>query len=256
MILEAEGICKHFDGTEVLRNAWIRADEGRIIGVIGPNGAGKSTFLAVLSKFVEPEKGRIVYDGEDVTRCRPHEIARRRMIRTFQVPREFARLTVLENLMVAPKDQVGESVLGAWLRWRKVSAQESEIRRKAEEVLRFLNLEGVRDLAAGKLSGGQKKLLELGRALMLEPRLLLLDEPFAGVNPVLIDEIIERFFTLRDRGVCLVVVEHKMRAIKTLCNQVLVMVGGSILTSGEPRAVFRDPRVLEAYLGDGHDLSA
>ena len=249
MLLEADDIHKRFGGIKVLVGAWLKVPERRIIGIIGPNGAGKSTFLAVLSKFIEPERGRITLFGCDITPAKPYQIARREMVRTFQVPREFGRLTVLQNLLVAPKNQAGESVFSAWLRWGRVHAQERLLAEKADEVIEFLNLEAVRNLPAGQLSGGQKKLLELGRALMLNPRLLLLDEPFSGVNPVLIDQIIERLFELRDRGLSLVVVEHNMYAVQTLCDEVFVMADGRILTHGEPRAVFNDARVLEAYLG-------
>jgi branched-chain amino acid transport system ATP-binding protein len=256
MLLEAKGIHKRFDRAEVLVDVWIEAEEAHIVGMIGPNGAGKSTFLAVLSKFLEPEAGKIFLSGRDITQDKPHEIACSRMVRTFQIPREFGRLTVLENMLVAPKGQIGEGVFSAWLRWRKVREQERRLIELADEVIRFLNLEEVRDLHAGKLSGGQKKLLELGRALMLEPRVLLLDEPFAGVNPVMIDQIIERLFALKKRGLCLVVVEHNMYTIKTLCDELFVMVDGKILTSGDPKDIFRDPRVLEAYLGKDDDSLA
>lgn len=254
MLLEARGIHKRFDGTEVLRDAWIEADEGRIIGMIGPNGAGKSTLLAVLSKFIQPEAGKIILDGTDITQAKPYEVARKLMVRTFQVPREFGRLTVLENLLVAPQGQLGENVFSAWLRWKRVKEQERRLVHKAGEIIDFLNLGDVRDLQARKLSGGQKKLLELGRTLMLEPRLLLLDEPFAGVNPVMIEQIIDRLFDLKKRGIAIIVVEHKMYTIKTLCDAVFVMVEGMILTSGDPKAVFEDPRVLEAYLGKDSGL--
>jgi branched-chain amino acid transport system ATP-binding protein len=256
MILDADDIHKRFGGIQVLAGAWLKVPEQRIIGIIGPNGAGKSTFLAVLSKFIEPERGRIRLFGRDITSASPHQIARREMVRTFQVPREFARLTVLQNLMVAPKGQIGESVLAAWLRWDRVKAQERQLREKAEEVIRFLRLEAVRDLPAGRLSGGQKKLVELGRALMLDPRLLLLDEPFSGVNPVMIDQIIARLFELKQRGLSLVVVEHNMYAVQTLCDEVYVMADGRILTHGAPRTVFSDARVLEAYLGKDHGTPA
>jgi len=256
MLFEAKGIHKHFGGVKVLTDAWIQGESGRIVGMIGPNGAGKSTFLAVISKFLAPEKGRIFFKGKDITHARPHEIARWEMVRTFQVPREFGKLSVLENLLVAPKGQIGEKILGAWFRWSRVRSQEHQWIQKADEVLDFLNLTTVRDLMAGKLSGGQKKLLELGRALMLDPCVLLLDEPFAGVNPVLIDEIIERLFALRDRGLCLVVIEHNMYTIRTLCDELFVLVGGKVLTAGRPDEVLQDPRVLDAYLGRANATAA
>ena len=256
MLLEAKGIYKRFGGSQVLIDAWVEAEPNRIVGMIGPNGAGKSTFLAVLSKFLVPESGKILLDGRDITLDRPDRIARKQMVRTFQVPREFGRLTVFENLMAAPKNQLGESVFAAWFRWSKVRAQERKLSEKAEKVLEFLNLTGVRDLPAGKLSGGQKKLLELGRALMLDPRVLLLDEPFSGVNPVLIDQIIARLFDLRNQGLCLVVVEHNMYAVKTLCDDLFVLVEGRIETRGRPEEVLQDPRVLEAYLGRSYGTDA
>jgi len=256
MILEADEIHKRFGGIQVLVGAWLKVPEQRIIGIIGPNGAGKSTFLAVLSKFIEPERGRIRLFGRDITFASPHQLARREMVRTFQIPREFARLTVLQNLMVAPKGQIGESVLTAWLRWGRVQEQERKLTEKANEVIRFLKLEAVRDLPAGRLSGGQKKLVELGRALMLDPRLLLLDEPFSGVNPVMIDQIIGRLFDLKQRGLSLVVVEHNMYAVQTLCDEVYVMADGRILTHGDPHTVFHDSRVLEAYLGKDYGTPA
>jgi branched-chain amino acid transport system ATP-binding protein len=256
MILEAEDIHKRFGGSQVLVSAWLKVPERSIVGIIGPNGAGKSTFLSVLSKFIEPERGRITLFGRDITSAKPYQIARNEMVRTFQVPREFARLTVLQNLMVAPKGQLGENVFNAWLQWGRVRAQEQLLTEKAKEVIRFLNLESVADLPAGRLSGGQKKLLELGRALMLGPQILLLDEPFSGVNPVLIDQIINRLFELKQRGLSLVVVEHNMSAVQALCDEVYVMADGRILTNGEPTDVFSDPRVLEAYLGKDYAPSA
>jgi branched-chain amino acid transport system ATP-binding protein len=256
MILEARDIHKRFGGIRVLVDARLAVAQGQIVGIIGPNGAGKSTLLAVLSKFIPPDRGSIQLFGQDITNAQPHEIALKLMIRTFQVPREFARLTVLQNLLVAPKDQIGEKVFAAWLRWGRVQAQERQLIEKAAEVLKFLNLEAMRDHLAGKLSGGQKKLLELGRALMLDPRLLLLDEPFSGVNPALADQIIERLLALKTRGLALVVVEHNMYAVKALCDEVYVMADGRILTQGPPGQVLSDPRVLEAYLGKDYAPAA
>jgi branched-chain amino acid transport system ATP-binding protein len=256
MILEAADIHKRFGGIKVLVGAWLKVSEQRIVGIIGPNGAGKSTFLAVLSKFIEPDRGRITLFGQDITAARPYQVARNEMVRTFQVPREFGRLTVFQNLMVAPKGQLGENAFSAWLRWGRVKAQERLLAQKAEEVLRFLNLAALRDHPAGKLSGGQKKLLELGRTLMLDPRLLLLDEPFSGVNPVMIDQIMGRLLELKQRGLSLVVVEHNMYAVQTLCDEIYVMADGQILTHGDSGNVFNDPRVLEAYLGRDYGASS
>ena len=250
-ILSIKDLTAGYGDADILHGVNMEIMAHEIVTIVGPNGAGKSTFLAVLSKFLEPEKGHIFFGGKDITRAKPHEIARRKMVRTFQVPREFGNLTVLENLLVAPKNQIGEKIFGAWLRWPRIKSQERQLVHRANEVLDFLNLEEVRNLPARKLSGGQKKLLELGRTLMLDPSVLLLDEPFSGVNPALIDEIIERLFALRQQGLCLIVVEHNMYTIRALCDDLFVLVEGKILTSGRPTDVFEDPRVLDAYLGRG-----
>lgn len=249
MVLEARGIWKSFDGVQVLRDAWIEVEQGQIVGLIGPNGAGKSTFLAVLSKFITPDHGRIVFQQHDISRTPPDKLARMGMSRTFQVPREFGELTVLENLLVAAKSQAGESIWNAWFRFGLVNQQEKELSAQARNILQFLKLDAMCDLPAKRLSGGQKKLLELGRILMLEPQLLLLDEPFAGVNPALIDQLIEQLLELRRRGLTLLVVEHNMYAINALSDVVYVIVDGSILTRNEPQEIRKDARVLEAYLG-------
>ncbi|MGI4814146.1 MAG: ABC transporter ATP-binding protein [Janthinobacterium lividum] len=248
-VLNAMGINKHFGGLHILRDAWIDVPENRIVGLIGPNGAGKSTFLTVLSKFIEPDSGQILSRGLDVTRRSPEMLAQTGIVRTFQVPREFGELSVLQNMVIAAKDQLGESIWKALLLPSRVSAQDRLITDKAQELLRFIGLDQLASSAAKNLSGGQKKLLELGRALMTDPYLLLLDEPFAGVAPGLVDVLIEKLLELRRRGMALLIVEHNMEAVNALCSSVFVMVRGSILTDGPPRKVSNDPRVLEAYLG-------
>ncbi|ASW04150.1 ABC transporter ATP-binding protein [Paraburkholderia aromaticivorans] len=247
--LNAMRIDKRIGGLKVLDDAWIDVPENHIIGLIGPNGAGKSTFLTVLSKFAEPDAGRILTRGLDVTRRSPESLAQTGVVRTFQVPHEFGELGVIDNMVVAAKGQIGESLWKALLRPRAVAAQDRDILEKARELLAFLGLESVSAHAAKNLSGGQKKLLELGRALMTDPYLLLLDEPFAGVAPGLVDVLIEKIQSLQKRGFAFLIVEHNMDAVNALCSNVFVMVQGSILTDGSPRKVSNDPRVFEAYLG-------
>ncbi len=247
--LNAEGVDKTFSGLKVLDGAWIAAPEQAITGLIGPNGAGKSTFLTVLSGFALPDAGRIQARGADVTRAAPEVRAGLGVVRTFQVPREFGGLSVLENMIVGARGQIGESLALALLAPRRVRAQERAIIARADALLEFLGLAHLRAARASGLSGGQKKLLDLGRALMGEPWLLLLDEPFAGVAPGLVDVLVEKIHALRAAGHGFLIVEHNMEAVNALCSRVFVMDRGRILMDGTPAAVAADPRVLEAYLG-------
>ncbi|MGA0565591.1 ABC transporter ATP-binding protein [Ancylobacter sp. VNQ12] len=247
--LTATGISKSFEGLKVLDGAWIDVPEKQIIGLIGPNGAGKSTFLTVVSKFAEPDTGSIYCRDLDVTRRSPEALAQAGIVRTFQIPREFGELSVLDNMMIAAKNQIGESSWRVLVFPTRIAQQDRVIAARAHELLDFLGLSAVKGNAAKNLSGGQKKLLELGRALMTDPFLLLLDEPFAGVAPGLVDVLIEKIHDLNRRGIGFLIVEHNMEAVNALCGSVYVMVRGSILTDGTPQKVSNDPRVLEAYLG-------
>lgn len=248
-MLRAEGIYKHFGGVAALSGARITVAERSITGLIGPNGAGKSTLFGVLSSFVQPDKGSVELDGEEVTKVASHKLVHQGLVRTFQIPREFRGLTVLENLMTAPLKQDGERLIDVFFRARTVRRVEAENRERAYEVLEFLKIDHLASELASNLSGGQKKLLELGRALMTAPRILLLDEPFAGVNPVLVEQIMERIVELRSRGLTLLVIEHNIQAISELSDTLFVMAEGQVLVDGPPDEVMNDPRVLEAYLG-------
>ncbi|MFK7603580.1 ABC transporter ATP-binding protein [Deinococcus sp. SM5_A1] len=250
-LLSAQGVSKNFGGMNVLRDAWIKVEPQSIVGLIGPNGAGKSTFFSVLSGFLAPNTGEIRLGDAPLQNTAPNLIAQQGLVRTFQTPREFAQLTALENMLVARPHQLGDGVFASLFRPGAVRRQELANRERAESLLEFLGLSAVKHTPAGALSGGQKKLLELGRALMLDPKIVLLDEPFAGVNPSLINTIIDRIFALRGDGLTFLIVEHNMKAISTLSDVLFVMVEGSILTSGQPEVVTRDPQVLTAYLG-GH----
>jgi branched-chain amino acid transport system ATP-binding protein len=223
---------------------------GTITGLIGPNGAGKTTLFNLLTGFLRPDGGRVVFEGRDVTGLEPHRVFRRGMCRTFQIPREFKDLTVLENLLVVPSDQAGERLWGPWLRPGRVRAEEARIAGRARETLALVGLAEAAGQPAWTLSGGQKKLLELARAMMADPRLLLLDEPGAGVNPTQMRELVRYVRWLAaERGVTILLIEHDMDLVMSVCDPVIVMSEGRTLAEGPPEAVRRDPRVLQAYLG-------
>jgi branched-chain amino acid transport system ATP-binding protein len=251
-ILEVHDLVKAFGGLVVLNHCSFQVRRGSITGLIGPNGAGKTTLFNVLTGFHRPDSGRVLFNGEDITGLAPHQIFQHRICRTFQIPREFRDMTVLENLMLIPPGQLGERLWFPWFRPALVRQQEAKIRDRALEVLATVRLLGLRDEYARNLSGGQKKLLELARTMMADPTLLLLDEPGAGVNPTLMDELAAYILHLcRDRGVTILLIEHDMDLVMRLCDPVIVLTEGRPLTEGTFEAVAHDPRVLEAYLGGG-----
>jgi len=220
--------------------------------LIGPNGAGKTTLFNVLTGFGKPTSGQVWLKDQDITGLAPHQIFHHGICRTFQIPREFREMTVLENLMLIPPGQLGERLRYPWFRPSLVRRQEVIIRDKALEVLTAVRLIGLRDEYARNLSGGQKKLLELARTMMADPELLLLDEPGAGVNPTLMDELAEYILYLaRVRGVTILLIEHDMDLVMRLCDPVIVLSEGRPLVEGSFETVANDPRVLEAYLGGG-----
>jgi branched-chain amino acid transport system ATP-binding protein len=249
MTLEIRDISKSFGGFKALDGMTLTIDSKGLFGIIGPNGAGKSTLFSVVSGFQHADSGEIRMDGKVIDKLSPPERARAGMVRTFQVPREFSHLTVRENLMAAAPGQTGESLVGLFFRPGQVRKEEAAIAEKVATTIEFLRLGKVADVPSGKLSGGQKKLLELGRALMVDPTLILLDEPFAGVNPVLIGEIMERIAELNTRGIGFVIIEHDLQALTRLVPRLAVMDRGRLLAEGAPAAVLEDPVVREAYLG-------
>ena len=256
-ILAVEDLTRNFGGLTAVNRCSFEVEAGRITGIIGPNGAGKTTIFNMVAGALPPTSGRILFEGEDVAGLPTHRMFHRGIVRTFQIPHEFGRLTVLENLMVVPAAQPGERLWRVWTAPARVRGREGEVRRRAEETLRFLALWNLRDELAANLSGGQKKLLELGRAMMTEPRLVLLDEPGAGVNPTLLLKLREMIRTLnRDRGYTFVIIEHDMDLIASLCERVIVLAEGSVLAEGAMAAVRRDPRVIDAYLGGGEPNAA
>lgn len=249
MTLEIRAVSKFFGGFQALADVSLSVDEAGLVGLIGPNGAGKSTLFAVVSGFQTADHGEVVFRGRELRRSPPHQRVRLGLARTFQVPREFAHLSVRENMMVAAPDQTGENLFSLWFRTTAVAAQERELTRRVDRLLEFLDLARVADQRAAELSGGQKKLLELGRALMVEPAFVLLDEPFAGVNPVLIDEIAARIRDLHADGIGFFIVEHNLQALASLVDELFVMDRGRIIASGDPRSVLTDAAVREAYMG-------
>ncbi len=249
MTLEVLGLCKSYGALRVADGVTFSVPDGALVGIIGPNGAGKSTLFSLLTGFQAADRGAIRLDGRLITRANPIERARAGLVRTFQVPREFAHLTVRENLLAAVPAQPGETLAHVFLRPVHVRRREQAIGRSVDEMLAFLRLDAVAAIPAGRLSGGQKKLVELGRALMTGARLILLDEPFAGVNPVLIEQIADRLRALNGRGIGFLVIEHDLGALARLAEVFHVMDRGRVIASGPPEAVLDDPAVREAYLG-------
>ncbi|MCF3932109.1 ABC transporter ATP-binding protein [Acuticoccus sp. M5D2P5] len=249
MILSLSHVAFAFGDFRVLDDVSLDVPPKEIVGLIGPNGAGKSTLFAVTSGFEKPLAGTIMLDGRDITHDGPVARARAGLGRTFQVPREFRHLTVRENLLAAAPNQTGENLLPLFLSPRRVREEERALREKVADLIAFLNLTAVKDTPSGSLSGGQKKLLELGRVLMGDPKVILLDEPFAGVNPVLIDSLVDRIRELNAQGYSFLVIEHNLRALSDLCSTMHVMDRGAMIASGAPSAVLDDPKVQEAYMG-------
>lgn len=248
-LLQLEGIVKRYGGLEVLKGCSLQVERGSITGLIGPNGAGKTTLFEITAGFVSPNAGTITLNNTNITGMPPYRISRHGMVRTFQIPREFAGMSLIDNLMVASKDQSGETITRALFMPSQTKASESMLREKAESLLEFVGLSRLANDLAGTLSGGQKKLLELARALMLDPDILLLDEPVAGVNPTLILEIEDRIKKLREMGMTFLIIEHKMEFIMEISDWIFVMAEGNIITHGKPEHVMQNQQVLDAYLG-------
>jgi branched-chain amino acid transport system ATP-binding protein len=249
-LLQVQSLGKRFGGNVAVRAVSFTLESGCIAGLIGPNGAGKTTLFNCLAGAHKPGSGRVLLQGHDITGRRPDEVFRAGLARTFQIPRPFPEMTVLDNVMLAPPGQAGERFWANWLRPAQVREQELRTREAARHWLDFVGLTALEHQPARVLSGGQRKLLELARVMVAEPQLVLLDEPGAGVNPALLQTIVEKIAALNRQGVSFLIIEHNMDLIASLCSPVLVMAQGRLLTQGEPAAVLRDPRVVEAYLGD------
>ena len=249
-VLRVQDVVAGYGEVEILHGVSITVSEAEIVAIIGPNGAGKTTLFNLITGFLNPTSGHILFQGERIDGLPPHRIFHRGIVRTFQIPRELKTMTVLENLMLVPPNQVGEQIWNPLLFGFRVSRQERRIYEKALEVLEFVDLVHLRDEYAGNLSGGQKKLLELARTLMTDPAMILLDEPGAGVNRVLMRKLVDNIETLcRELGITFFVIEHDMDLITRLCNPVIVMSQGEFLAEGSPEEIKQDERVLDAYLG-------
>ena len=249
-MIVVQDVVKHFGGLAAVDGVSMEIKQGTITGLIGPNGAGKSTLFNLIAGNLNPESGSIYLDGEDVTGLKPHMLFSKGLLRTFQIAHEFQSLSVLDNLMMVPSLQVGESLLGAWFKREKVVRQEAEMRGKAEEVISFLNMGHLANELAGNLSGGQKKLLELGRTMMVSPKVVILDEVGAGVNRTLLKEIGDAILSMnRERGFTFCMIEHDMDFISRLCDPVVVMAEGKILAQGSAEEIKANEDVIEAYLG-------
>ena len=250
MLLSAKGLSKSFGGICAVNNADLDVPQGSITGLIGPNGAGKTTLFNLLSNFIRPDKGEVFLDGQPIHQLPPYQIALKGCVRTFQVARVLSRLTVLENMLLASPGQTGENFLKVWFQGAKIRQQEQENRAKALDILDSIGLGEKAQDYAGALSGGQRKLLEIGRALMTEPKLILLDEPAAGVNPTLIAQISDHIIEWNRQGITFLIIEHNMDVIMSLCHHVWVLAEGTNLADGIPSEIQKNERVLKAYLGD------
>jgi branched-chain amino acid transport system ATP-binding protein len=249
-LLEVEGVVKRFGGIHAVDGASFTVDAGSVTALIGPNGAGKTTLFNVVTGFDPADAGSVRFDGEEVAHLGAHRIARRGMVRTFQLTRALAAMPVIDNMMLAAPDQPGERLLNVLLRPGAVRAREREVREQAEELLEVFGLREKADDYAGTLSGGQRKLLELARALMARPRMLLLDEPMAGINPTLGRRLLDHIQRLRkEEGVTFLFVEHDMEVVMNHSDRVIVMAEGRVIAAGEPHEVRSDQAVVDAYLG-------
>jgi neutral amino acid transport system ATP-binding protein len=249
-LLSAMGVCKSFGGIQAVRDVSLTVYKGSITGLIGPNGAGKTTLFNLLCNFLRTDSGRVVFDDKPIEHLQPHQVALQGLLRTFQVPRVLSRLSVLENMLLASAHQTGEKFWNSWLAPKQIRQEEAQLTERAHEILKSIGLSHMTYEYAGSLSGGQRKLLEMGRVMMTNPRLVLLDEPAAGVNPTLIRQICEYIQTWNREGVTFLIIEHNMDVIMSLCNQVWVMAEGKNLVHGLPSEIQSNPQVLAAYLGD------
>lgn len=248
-LLAARKIVRRFGGLVAVNDVSLEIAQGEIVGLIGPNGAGKTTMFDMFAGGIVPTSGEIFLQGRSITGESAHRRIERGLARTFQIPRPFPELTLLENVLVAGQAQIGEGLFANFLQPGRVAAQERASTAKALELLEFLSLARLANEKAKVLSGGQRKLLELARVLMADPAIILLDEPAAGVNATLLEVIIDRIRAINERGVTFLLIEHNIDMVARLCNRVIVMAAGQLLCQGTAEEVSRDRRVIDAYLG-------
>ncbi|KFI31794.1 ABC transporter ATP-binding protein [Haematobacter massiliensis] len=251
-MIAVHDLTKRFGGFHAVDGVSLRIETGSITGLIGPNGAGKSTLFNVIAGVLPPTSGRVEMDGQDITGLPPHDLFHRGLLRTFQIAQEFSSLTVRDNLKMVPANQRGETLWNTWFARGRIAEEERALARKADEVLDFLTISHLAEEKAGNLSGGQKKLLELGRTMMVDAKIVFLDEVGAGVNRTLLNTIGDAIVRLnRERGYTFCVIEHDMDFIARLCNPVIVMAEGKVLAHGTADDIMKNEAVIEAYLGTG-----
>ena len=249
-LLRIHGVTKRFGGFTAVDSMSFDLPRGVIAGLIGPNGAGKTTLFNTMAGLMQPDAGQVVLDGTTITNLSPHRVFANGLARTFQIPKPFPEMSVLENVMLVPLGQSGERFWNNWLRPSTVAKEERAARKRAEEIIEFCGLTRVRQDQAGTLSGGQLKLLELARVLMADPKIILLDEPAAGVNPTLMMTLVDKIKALNERGYTFLIIEHNMDVVMSICDPIFVMAQGKLLYQGDADGARRDPAVLDAYLGD------
>lgn len=251
-MIKIENLHKHFGGFHAVDGASLEIAEGSITGLIGPNGAGKTTLFNAIAGVLPPTSGRVTMAGEDITGLPPHELFHKGLLRTFQIAHEFSSMSVRENLMMVPANQSGETLWNAWFGRKRIADEERALRAKADEVIEFLTIEHLKEERAGNLSGGQKKLLELGRTMMVDAKIVFLDEVGAGVNRTLLNTIGDAILRLnQDRGYTFCMIEHDMDFIGRLCDPVICMAEGKVLAQGTIDEIKANEQVIEAYLGTG-----
>ncbi|WP_417248812.1 ABC transporter ATP-binding protein [Celeribacter sp.] len=251
-MIEVRDLHMHFGGFRAVDGASLTIEQGSITGLIGPNGAGKTSLFNCIAGVLTPTSGQVLFEGQDITGLKPHQLFDKGILRTFQIAHEFSTMTVRENLMMVPDGQTGETLWNAWFKRGQIAQEEAQLRKKADEVLEFLTISHIADEKAGNISGGQKKLLELGRTMMVDAKVVFLDEVGAGVNRTLLYTIGDAIKRLNEeRGYTFCMIEHDMEFIKRLCDPVIVMAEGKELATGSAAEIMSNERVIEAYLGTG-----
>ena len=251
-ILQVDGLSKYFGGLAAVSNCTLNIKKGSITGIIGPNGSGKTTLFNLIAGNLKPNQGKVLFNNDDITGVPAYELFSKGILRTFQIAHEFTNLTVLENLMMVPGNQTGEKLMNVLMSSKIIKSEEEEIKNKALEVAEFLNLKHLSNELAGNLSGGQKKLLELGRTMMVDANLVLLDEVGAGVNRTLLKDLGTAILRLnKERGYTFCMIEHDMDFISRMCAPVIVMSEGSVLFEGTSDEVKKNEKVIDSYLGRG-----